>query len=370
MTSSEFSPDWIKQFSSDPYGILGVAVTADERRISKRYRQVAKQLHPDQQLNADEAVRDFSSQMLKHLVNPAYQRLKQDKGRSETLAALRFKVRHLNRQKKLVARGALAKQLMEADEAALNIIYEKALADLADPQYNSADTFLEKTLAISELNLIYLQRQIGNLPPPEKPWGLVPKPDVPSSDPYAPAVAEVPRVDYAQRHIQRGKAYIANKNYPKAIKEFRDAVRIQPQDSMHHTMLAQAYLLQKMVGMSKVHIKQALKLEPNNLVALKYARKLDIEVIQGNVSRASKVNRAMSDRKRSPLHRWLPWLFPTQSVRPKLNSHRHSKGFFSFLGRFFGASQKQAHSFKPTNIYHRQKRRSFLYRFTQIFARR
>jgi curved DNA-binding protein CbpA len=90
MLNAEFSPDWIKRFSGDPYAVLGLAVTADDRRLLKRYRQIAKLLHPDVHAQKDQAIRDFTSQVLTRLVNPAYQRLKQDKGRSETLATLRF----------------------------------------------------------------------------------------------------------------------------------------------------------------------------------------------------------------------------------------------------------------------------------------
>lgn len=287
MTSSGFSPDWIKKYSSDPYAILGVAVTADERRISKRYRQVAKQLHPDQQVDADESVRIFANQILSHLVNPAYQRLKQDKGRMETLATLRVKVRHLSRQEKLVARAPLSRQLMEADDAEVDIIYEKALTELAQPQYSSAEDFPDKTSAIAELNLIYLRRQIGAPIIREKREGLVPASETVNSEDAShgaplsgkPTTESSP-VNYAQRHISRAKAYIANKSYPKAIQELRDAVRLDPKNSRYHTMLGQAYLLQKMIGMAKVHIRQALKLDPNNVVALKYAKKLEIDLSQ------------------------------------------------------------------------------------------
>lgn len=285
MTSSAFSSDWIKQFS-DSYAVLGVAVTADERRISKRYRQVAKQLHPDQQLTMDDAIREFANQTLTRLVNPAYQRLKQDKGRSEALAMLRFKVRRLSREQKLVARGALARQLLEVDEAEIDIFYEKALSELSETQFTSIEAFAKQTTAISELNLIYLRRNMGAPIIPEKRTGMVPTPSVhPSTDASfsgesAPSThkstAESHQISYAQRHINRAKSYISNKNYAQAIQELRDAVRLEPDNSNYHAMLGQAYLLQKMLGMAKVHIRQALKLDPKSVVALKYAEKLEI----------------------------------------------------------------------------------------------
>lgn len=320
MTSSAFSPDWIKKFSSDPYAILGVAVTADERRISKRYRQIAKQLHPDQQANTDEMAREFAKQTLAYLVNPSYQRLKQEKGRLETLATLRVKVRHLSREEKLVARGASAKQLMEVDDSEMDVFYEKALVELSDAQYESATPFEEKTAAIAELNLVYLRRQIGAPMIREKREGLVPAVEAPAS--HYTAVAEVPQSSksevlpsFAQRHIDRAKIYIANKQYPKAIKELRDAVRIEPRNSKYHTMLGQAYLLQKMGGMAKVHLRQALKLDPNNPIALKYAKKLEIDT--GSLVSHSNSNGNGSNGSGHP------------------SSHQTKQGLFKRLTRIF-----------------------------------
>ena len=283
MTSSAFSPDWIKQFT-DPYAILGVSVAADERRISKRYRQIAKQLHPDQQLNADSEVRQFANQILTQLVNPAYQRLKQDKGRAETLATLRFKVRRLSREEKLTTENKLSKQLLTVDESDVEVFYERALTELSEVQYTSTTSFSEQTSAIAELNLIYLRRKMGDPVIREKRTGLVSKRNVDGQFPsssngqVSSVKQESIQVDYAQRHVARAKTYIASKCYADAIQELRDAVRIEPNNSNYHSMLGQAYLLQKMTGMAKVHFRQALKLDPKNAIASKYARQLEIDV--------------------------------------------------------------------------------------------
>lgn len=290
MTSPAFSPDWLKQFS-DPYAILGVAVTADERRIAKRYRQIAKRLHPDQQMRADEATREFANAVLTRLVNPAYQRLKQDKGRAEALATLRFKVRRLTRENKLTTQVSQSKQLLQVDEAEVEIFYENALTELSDNQYSSTDSFATQTDAIAELNLIYLRRKMGDPVIREKRTGLM------SATQTAPPIAvteteppsgtkssEKPQVDYGQRHVVRAKTYIASKSYTEAVQELRDAVRIDPHNSNYHTMLGQAYLLQNLVGMAKVHIRQALKLDPKNRIAHKYAKQLEIQVPTASTS--------------------------------------------------------------------------------------
>ncbi|MEM9008717.1 MAG: tetratricopeptide repeat protein [Cyanobacteria bacterium P01_F01_bin.86] len=337
MTSSDFSTDWIKQFS-DPfaaYSVLGVAVTADERRISKRYRQIAKQLHPDQQLESDDAAREFAKQMLTRLVNPAYQRLKQDKGRAETLATLRFKVRRMTREEKLVARHDASKQLMEADEAEVEMLYEKVLAELSETQYSSAELFAQQTKAITELNLIYLRRKMGAPIIREKRIGLVASPPGQKSvPPYSATNTAIPSnsladeikpLDYAQRHVNRAKIYINNKNYPQAIQELRDAVRLDPKNSNYHSMLGQAYLLQKLVGAAKVYFRQSLILDPNNLIALKYAKKLDIAPKQSSNHSARTGN--SSQRAGSSFSTY------TRSSTNHQNGHRGGRGFLRFFTR-------------------------------------
>ena len=332
MTSSAFSSDWIKQFP-DPYAVLGVTVTADERRISKRYRQIAKQLHPDQQLSLDEAAREFASQMLTRMVNPSYQRLKQDKGRAETLATLRFKVRRLTREQKLVARGASAKNLMEADEAEVEMLYEKLLSELSENQYISAELFVEQTTAIAELNLVYLRRKMGDPVIREKRTGLVASNKAQQSVAYPPgsdssigsSTDDIKQVDYAQRHISRAKAYINNKSYAQAIQELRDAVRLEPKNSNYHSMLGQAYLLQKMIGMAKVHFRQALRLDPNNLVAIRYAKKLEIDLKE--ISGQGKKRGTTSPREGGRFG-----FFPRNTSKNE-NGRVRSKGWFSFFTR-------------------------------------
>jgi len=281
MTSPAFSPDWLNQFS-DPYAVLGVSVTADERRIAKRYRQIAKRLHPDQQVGVPEEARKFANTVLTRLVNPAYQRLKQDKGRAETLATLRFKVRRLTREQKLITEVSQSKQLLHIDEAEVEIFYEKALTELSETQFDSTESFASQTDAIAELNLVYLRRKMGDPVIREKRTGLMAAATMaPATGPEPPPPEkpkDPPQVDYGQRHVMRAKTYIASKSYGEAVQELRDAVRIEPNNSNYHTMLGQAYLMQNMAGMAKVHIRQALKLDSENQVAQKYAKRLDLKM--------------------------------------------------------------------------------------------
>ncbi|MCG8363620.1 MAG: DnaJ domain-containing protein [Pseudanabaenales cyanobacterium] len=291
MSQMSFSPDWIKKFS-DPYAVLGVSVTADESRILKRYRQVAKLLHPDVQTNKDSESHAFVGQVLARLVNPSYQRLKQAKGRAETLATLRFRVRRLSRENKLTPDSELANQLLAIAEPEVEMFYEQMIATLATHQYEAANSFEQITQQIGELNLVYLRRKMGDLVIRQKRTGLVAAQDI-SQVSIPPVDVELNQstVNYAERHAIRAREYLQKGNHALAIQEMRDALKIQPSNSDYHSLLGQAYWLQRLPGMAKVHFRQALKLDSKHPVALKYAQQLNIDLKASNRNQSSKKRR-------------------------------------------------------------------------------
>ncbi|PSN13372.1 molecular chaperone DnaJ [filamentous cyanobacterium CCP5] len=279
MSHAAFSPEWLKRFT-DPYALLGLSVAADERRILKRYRTVAKQLHPDALMHVAPELRQFATQVLPKLVNPAYQRLKQDKSRNEVLAMLRFKVRRLSRDQPLNPTGEQSKQLLKVPEPEVDVFYEQAVDRLCDRQYESVANFESCTQQLSELNLVYLRRKMGAPVIREKRTGLIATSSVPTA-PASPSDApsdgkSASGLMYAERHYSRAQEYLKGKNVQAAIQELKDALKIDPQNSSYHCLIGQAYLLSKLTGMAKVHFKQALRLNPKNAVALKYAQQLKV----------------------------------------------------------------------------------------------
>lgn len=279
MDHPPFSQDWLKHFT-DPYAVLGVSLAADERRILKRYRQVAKLLHPDAQVQQHAGGgEEFANQVFARLVNPAYQRLKSDKSRSEILATLRFKVRRLSREESLKATCDSAQKLLAIAEPEVEVFYEQALLELSAHQHETPAEFDRITRQIGELNLIYLRRKMGDTIIREKRTGLVAASSLQQTPVTTPAPGADPKAppNYAERHAKRAQEYLKNRNYPAAIQELKDAVKIEPKSSLYHCLLGQAYLLNQLPGMAKVHFKQALRLNPANEVALKYARQLQID---------------------------------------------------------------------------------------------
>lgn len=295
MKQVSFSTDWLNKFS-DPYAVLGVSVSADEKRIAKRYRAVAKQLHPDRYLNQDPTTREFANQLLTKLINPTYQKVKQDKGRSEHLAMLRFQVRRAVRQHALQPKTKLAIKLLNVPPTEADVFYEQAVTQLAHQQYEDFKQFESVTYALSELNLVYLKVKMGDPIIRPKRSGLMASPQstLPGLQVEDKPKDEKPAEDYAKRHYERAVIYAKSENWPLVVQELRDAIRIEPKRSSYHALLGVAYLKQRLGGMAKVHLRQALKLDPTDRIARKYAPFADLkpEVVVKNNQTSADANGA------------------------------------------------------------------------------
>ncbi|MEO0756146.1 MAG: tetratricopeptide repeat protein [Cyanobacteria bacterium J06648_16] len=281
MANTEFSSEWIKVSERDPYAALGLSVAADERRITKRYRQVAKRLHPDAQIGRSESDQAFVEQLLSKVINPAYQRLKQDNTRSEALASLRFKVRRMARAEKLKPTFESAQQLLRIPDDEVDGFYENTLTQLATHQFDSPALFHQTLPRVAQLNLIFLRRKMSDVVIRPKRTGLVAAPSpVKGSEPNLNAdvltvAPEPPAINYAEKYGIRARTYLSQKSYDQAIQELREAIKIEPNNVEFHSMLGQAYLMQRKFGMSRVHLKRALVLNPGHAIATKYLDRLN-----------------------------------------------------------------------------------------------
>lgn len=297
----------------DPFALLGVSVSADEKRIAKRYRQVAKQLHPDALSSSPTPSADSTlpsidaataAQVIARIVNPSYQKLKHEKTRQETLANLRFRVRRLVRTEKLVPTFPSAQQLATIADDQVDIFYEQSLSHLAASQFHTLDGLYAFSLEIGQLNLIFLRRKMDDVLIRPKRAGLIAHTATPTS--AGPATfgkvgsarptgalpqgtpnqassedtigeASIPaEVNYAQKHTVRAKTYLVKQNYEMAVQELREAIKITPKDPELHSMIGQVYYKQKLSGMAKTHFRQALKLKPTHKTAQKYSKLLGI----------------------------------------------------------------------------------------------
>lgn len=276
MSQISFSQDWLAQFT-DPYAVLGLSLTSDDNRVLKRYRAVAKMLHPDSGTQATAGDRDLAAQLLTRLANPAYQQLKQEKNRSEIVATLRFRVRRLNGDQPLVPQTELGKRLLQTPVPQVDVFYEQAVTRLAESQFLPLSNFESATQQLTELNLVYLFLKMGEPLIREKRTGIISPPVEPPAATLKEEAASS-AVNYAQRHYQRAQQYGKKGNWTQAIAELRDALRLEPNRGEFHSLLAKAYLTQNLVGMAKVHFRQALKFNPTDPLALHYAAKLKISI--------------------------------------------------------------------------------------------
>lgn len=267
----------------DNHAILGVPVGAETKDIRKRYLKIARRLHPDSCVSESEADKQRASEVLSKLVNPAWEKLSQEKDRTEYGLLLKLKGQQGLRQKdSLELVGNLAKQLSTASNP--DHFYQTSLKDLATKQYDHLDQSLEITAQISELNLVYLMRKEteggitlnepkktiytgGNLPDSSQ------SSDRPAPQPVrtdSPPTRESP----SEQYYRRAQAYMGKNNFAQATLELRDALKIEPDNSRYHSLLGMIYLRQNQATMAKIHFNQALKFNPNEPMALEGMQRL------------------------------------------------------------------------------------------------
>jgi tetratricopeptide (TPR) repeat protein len=284
----ETSSDWLK-FLSDPYAVLAVSVAADDKRVLKRYRTVAKQLHPDRYAGADAEISTLSEHLIAKLVNPAYARINQEKGRAESVALLRLQARRMLKEANRVPRCEVARQLMQQPLGGMDVFYEQAVSDLADQQFSPLASFAAVTAQLMELNSMYFQMKLGDVFIGERRSGLINttevKPPAPGTFRFnEPGIASH---DYAQRHFARAQQYVEKYAFTEAVTELKGAIKLEADRADYHALMSYAYLRQELPGMATVYAKQALKLDPNNSLAKQVGAKLKLPQGPANLAGAT-----------------------------------------------------------------------------------
>ena len=278
---------------TDYHAVLGVPVNAENKEIRKRYMRIAKKLHPDSSAINSESEKKLANDILSKLVNPAYEKLSQEKERAEHGIMLRLKGQQAMQQPEMVAsvQSDIARQLAQASD--IEPTYKKALEQLAGQQYESLDRTIAMTEEISELNLVYLMRSQSN--------GAAPKPSQPAAGPASQAPAgkkteepsapkKQPKKSPVDDYYRRAEELVEKENLPGAIMELRDGLKLEPTNSKCHSLLGEIYLQMKQSTMAKVHINKALELNPKDEKAL--GAKKDLEKLM-----AKKAAQARSSEK-------------------------------------------------------------------------
>jgi curved DNA-binding protein CbpA len=264
----------------DYHAILGVSVDAEVKDIRKRYLTIARRLHPDSCAAEDEADRQRASEFLSKLVNPAYEKLSQERNYTEHQLMLKLKGQQaLRQQDTVILTSNAARQLAATGD--LEQTYRTSLKDLAENQYQSLSQTLEQIGQISELNLVYLMRKEGKVdagtgqakPPSAAKAGSAGARSTAarSSQPAAPP----PKESIVASNLRRAYEFESRQDYAKAIRELREALKISPTNSQCHTRLGVIHMKLNQATMAKVHFNQALKLNPQDATALEGKRRLE-----------------------------------------------------------------------------------------------
>jgi len=277
MSQTFLPPKWLEQLC-DPYAVLGISVIADDRQIFKRYHSLAKLLHPDRNAKNCNPDQELATAIFSHLINPAYEQLKHRQKRLIAIAMLRSDAR-VSEQKPLSSQSAIAQEIMEMSTPQAELFYEEAIASYAEAQYKSLDQFYQVTQQITILNLVYLRLHKPDLFPPQKAVPIISEVKVKPVELTLSEQTDGKPVltNYAQRHYQRAIEYVRLEKWPLAVQELRDAIKLEPSNSDYYALLGLVHLKQKFIGMARVYIYQALKLNPQNSLALKYAPELKIQ---------------------------------------------------------------------------------------------
>jgi len=274
----------IGQYNShDYYAILGTPITADTNKIRKSYLHIVKLLHPDTfREDRSSLVKKQASQYLAKLVNPAYTFLMAEKERSEYSTILKLLAKRLIKQgQKITPNAEVAQNLMYSPT--LNS-YERAVEAIAIQQYQDLDKILERTCQLSELNLVYILRQEGY---------QTEYLSVPAATEFT---RELPTNKYPHK-ITLIEEYIAKKQWMLAVKELREYLKIDTQNSYCQSLLGLAYMNQNLDGMAKVCFQQALKLNPQEAIAIQNISKVSISKASPN-----------SDQKATKKRGFFGWL--------------------------------------------------------------
>ena len=258
---------------TDYHAILGVPVDADMKDIRKGYLKIARRLHPDSCAQDAECDRQRAAEFLSKLVNPAYEKLSQERNYTEYCVLLRIKGQQaLKQQETVLLISEPARKLAAASD--IDNFYRITLRNLAEKQYEHLGQALDLTGQISEMNLVYLMRKEGR-----GELNLGKKTAVGNTPSEKPAIAAAPVVQTTNTlvaaYLRRAQEYEKKQDYSRVILELREATQIDPRNSDCHSRLGEIYLKTNQAKMAKIHFTKALELNPKNEAALAGMKRVD-----------------------------------------------------------------------------------------------
>lgn len=265
----------------DHFAVLGIPIDAEPKVVRRAYLKIAQQLHPDTCPLTDAKDRHLASEFLSKLVNPAYEKLSKPISWSEHQVILVQLSQQLsNSTEPLGLQTTAAAELLNAPTN-LPALYREKVATLAQANYQQMGTVPQAIAELSELNLVYLQ-YLGKQKKAEVRETIFQKPEQPTTPSNVNSQQTQPFRTTSSSSLEaalwRGEEHLSNKNYAKAVLEFRDALQLDPNCIKAHALMGIAYLKQHQLTMAKVHIKKAYLSQPTDPLVRQAKQALEKEM--------------------------------------------------------------------------------------------
>ena len=254
---------------TDSHAILGVPINADFKEIRQRYLKIARLLHPDSTAAKGEVAKQKANDLFSKVVNPAYEKFTTDRSRAEYLVLLKDISKRVRQEQNPVLQSESAQELAKTNN--IDHIYRTALYKLSLNQYDDLDRVAQVIAQISEVNLVYLMRQADKaFTSSSQPFpsniqkASEDSKQTPSPVPEAPAQETL-----VEQYLRRAQKLMEKNNFPQARVELQDALKAEPNNVIAHSLMGIVYLKQNQLTMARVHINKALQLNPNEPMALR-----------------------------------------------------------------------------------------------------
>ena len=323
---------------NDYYAVLGLPLTAESAHVRKRYILIAKCLHPDIH-GRSSADKQVATEYLSKLVNPAYNVLSQERERTEYSAILKLLGKRLmKRNQKFMPQSEIAKQYLTCSQ---DINYEETIHEIAKIQYQDLNCILDNIGLLSELNLVHIllnegYKHTSSISVANASFQSnsgIPINSNNSSKVNNNTDASNNKSGYQMRtetqtplrnntsynstqntnqdnkvasgssnqYIVQAESYINQELWASALKELISAIQIDCNNSKCHALLGFVYMNQKLSGMAKVSFQQALKLNPDELIAKQY-----IDQVSGtSPAKGTKTDPKSKNDKKGGFFGWL-----------------------------------------------------------------
>ncbi|MBA2748057.1 MAG: DnaJ domain-containing protein [Tatlockia sp.] len=275
---------------TDCHAVLGVPIDANFKDIRQGYLKIARLLHPDSTAAKGIGEKQKANDLFSKIVNPAYEKFTTEHSRAEYLVLLKDISKRVKQDQNPLLRHESSQELAKTNN--IEQIYQNKLRQLALNQYEDFDLVKTVIAEISELNLVYLMRQSNKAFTSASqpfPSNTQKSPEQPKQTSSPPPEEQTPET-LVEQYLRRAQKLMEKNNFPHARVELQDALKLEPNNPMAHSLIGIVYLKQNQLTMAKVHINKALQLNPNEPMALRSKQVLAEAVpkIAGQTSPANK----------------------------------------------------------------------------------